>query len=116
MFRGQPKAWPLLPTIGRWPQASKGTEDWRVFQEVVLNDFAKFASPYLPNPPINEVDWLVLPEILFSGTQQSLQVGRNMKASPCHSSEPLSWMPESASVPCMRCNAETQLVSGGRRC
>jgi len=59
LFRGQPKAWPLLPRISRWPEALKGSENWRVFQEVVLNDFAKFASPYLPNPPIDELDWLI---------------------------------------------------------
>jgi len=59
LFRGQPKVWPLLPRIGRWPKALEGSENWRVFQEVVLNDFAKFAGPYLPNRPIDQLDWLI---------------------------------------------------------
>jgi hypothetical protein len=66
VFRGQPKAWPLLPRISRWPEASKGSENWRVFQEVVLNDFAKFASPYIGNPPSETIQQFFVDRILKS--------------------------------------------------
>src|SRR5437667_5421485 len=60
LFRGQPKAWPLLPRICRWRKAlEKGWENWRVFQETLLEDFAKFASPYFPKPPIDQLEWLI---------------------------------------------------------
>lgn len=58
MFRGQPVDWVLLPSIARYTNAVKGYENWRVFQQDVLERFAKYARPQLSPLPANDEEWL----------------------------------------------------------
>lgn len=59
MFRGQPRAWPLLPSIARLTQQVNDYANWNIFQLDLLERFVRFASPFLERAPKNSVEWLV---------------------------------------------------------
>ena len=49
MYRGQPKDWPLLPSIGRYAEKVLGYDDWRVLHEYIISRFVRLARPYFSN-------------------------------------------------------------------
>jgi hypothetical protein len=59
MFRGQAKHWPLLPSIARLRRQIAGYSNWRVFQEDLVERFAKYASPLIQPQPRDSEEWLV---------------------------------------------------------
>jgi FRG domain len=59
MFRGQPKNWPLIPTIARLHKYVGGFDNWQVFHDHVLERFRRYGRPHLNQPPRTEIEWLV---------------------------------------------------------
>ncbi len=59
MFRGQARAWPLLPSIGRLTAEVQDYANWNIFQLDLLERFVKLASPMLLHQLKNSVEWLV---------------------------------------------------------
>jgi hypothetical protein len=58
MFRGQPKDWVLLPSIARFTHAVRRYDNWRTFQNDVLERFARYARPQLSPLPASDEEWL----------------------------------------------------------
>lgn len=61
MFRGQASQWPLLPSIAR-PQLKRqleGFSNWQVFQQDLIERFAKQARPHMQAHPHDIEEWLV---------------------------------------------------------
>lgn len=59
MFRGQARDWPLLPSIARYHSKLGAYENWSVFQETLLWEFAKFGAPHIGHATTDELDWLI---------------------------------------------------------
>lgn len=59
LFRGQPKAWSLLPSIARWHHLVESHESWKNFQEALLNEFSKYAHQHFKSAPKDQLDWLI---------------------------------------------------------
>jgi hypothetical protein len=59
MFRGQAREWPLLPSIARLPPQLAGYETWGVFENDLIERFAKHAKPLLLAQPSDLEEWLV---------------------------------------------------------
>lgn len=59
MYRGQSQDWPLLPSICRYNPREHGYEHWRVFQQDLLERFAKYARPLMSPLPTSLEEWLL---------------------------------------------------------
>jgi FRG domain len=59
MFRGQAMYWPLLPSIGRLKRQVAHYENWQVFQQDLVERFAKYARPLLDPLPVGIEEWLL---------------------------------------------------------
>jgi hypothetical protein len=59
MYRGQSRIWPLLPSIARYHSKLEGYEDWSVFQDSLLKEFAKFGAPHVGHSDADELEWLI---------------------------------------------------------
>ena len=47
MYRGQTRDWPLLPSIGRYPEIAEGYDDWRGFHDDMIYKFLRLGHPHL---------------------------------------------------------------------
>jgi hypothetical protein len=59
MFRGQLENWPLLPSIGRYPNLVLGYDNWRGFHDYIISRFIRLARPYFHQAPTSDADWWV---------------------------------------------------------
>src|SRR5882757_3274773 len=60
MFRGQTQDWPLLPSIGRYPQVVLGYDNWRVFHEDIVGQFLRLGRPHFTRYPETPFEsWVV---------------------------------------------------------
>lgn len=79
IFRGQPKDWPLIPSIARYDCRKCGYDSWSDFQEGVLDEFIKFGHPYVDQGNCDRIDWLIharhhgLPTRLLDCSQNPLK-------------------------------------------
>lgn len=56
-YRGQAQDWPLVPSIGRVGRG--GFEEILHFEEMILNEFKRLASPYYSSPPVSLSEWVL---------------------------------------------------------
>jgi hypothetical protein len=56
-YRGQAQDWPLVASIGRVGRG--GFEELKDFEEQILHEFRRLASPYYANPPASMAEWLL---------------------------------------------------------
>ena len=59
LFRGQACPWPLVPSIARWEHLLEGFDDWRIFQDSLINEFAKYGSQHLRKKPKDFLELLI---------------------------------------------------------
>ncbi len=60
MYRGQARDWPLLPSIGRYPEIVKGYDDWRGFHDYMIYQFLRLGHPHLSGLPTQGTETWIL--------------------------------------------------------
>jgi len=56
-YRGQAKDWPLIPSIGRVGRG--GFDEILQFEQYIMAEFRRLASPYLEKPPQSMAEWVL---------------------------------------------------------
>jgi hypothetical protein len=56
-YRGQAQDWPLIPSIARVGRG--GFDDLLEFEQMILSEFKRLASPYYSSPPSSMGEWVL---------------------------------------------------------
>lgn len=101
-YRGQAQDWPLLPSIGR---VGRGGFDVLLdFEEMILSEFKRLASPYYGSPPLSLSEWVLhaqhhgLPTRLLDWTTNPLKALFFAVEDPKNSSDGVVWSSDAINI------------------
>ncbi len=101
-YRGQAQDWPLVPSIGRVGRG--GFEELLDFEEMILNEFKRLASPYYASPPQSLSEWVLhaqhhgLPTRLLDWTTNPLKALFFAVEDPKNFSDGVVWSSDATNI------------------